>query len=75
MHSMQPSLFMTTVTLESTRDFIGYLIQARVSLAGQPFHQHRIVGSILTAGPFGKILHCNNTADSPSTPPQPVRAT
>ena len=64
---------MTAVTLESTQDFIGYLIQARVSLAGQPFYQHQIVGTMLTGGPFGRILHCNNTADSPSAPPRPVR--
>ena len=69
---MHTAINLTAVTLESTRDFVGYLIQARVPLAGQPFHQYRIVGTMLSAGPFGRLLQCNSTADSPSTPLWPV---
>ena len=60
------------VTLSSNQDFIGYLIQARVPLAGETFDRFRIVGTMISAGPQGTILYCNSTSDSPNAPPLPV---
>ena len=61
------------VTLSSNRNFVGYLIQARVPVPGQPFNTYRIVGTIESPGPQGSVLYCNSTADSPGAPPLPVR--
>jgi hypothetical protein len=63
------------VTLSSNQDFIGYLIQARVPLAGETLDRFRIVGTMISAGPQGRILYCNSTSDSPNAPPLPNSAT
>ena len=49
------------------------MIQARVPVVGQSFQEHRIVGTMVSAGPQGTVLYCNSTANSPSPAAQPVR--
>ena len=62
------------VTLQSTRPFTGFLIQARVPDLGLAFSEYDIVGTFVndSVGPDAKILHCNASFDTPNSAENPV---